>query len=273
MKMYPEFLLPKSQFEAWKATRTGVVVGSTTAKQFGWKIGDRIPIQPTIWRPKSGATWTFDLVGIYTGQFKETDTTQFLFRYDYFDETRMFGQGMVGWYYIRVKDPNRAVDVAKAIDEHFANSPYETKTETEKAFIKGFADQVGNIGAIVTAILSAVFFTILLVAGNSIAQAVRERISDLGVMKAVGFTDRQVLAFVLAESCIIATVGGVIGLALAWFFISFGDPTHGALPIFFFPPRDLLFGIICVLLLGIVAGLLPAIQAMRLSTVEALRRE
>src|SRR5207253_705449 len=143
----------------------------------------------------------------------------FLFRYDYFDETRMFGQGMVGWYYIRVKDPDHAVDVAKAIDEHFANSPYETKTETEKAFIKGFADQVGNIGAIVTAILSAVFFTILLVAGNTMAQAVRERISDLGVMKAVGFTDRQVLAFVLAESCIIAAVGGVIGLALAWFFI------------------------------------------------------
>lgn len=273
MKMYPEFLLPKEQFDRWKETRTGVIVGRTTANQFGWKIGDRIPIQPTIWRAKSGNVWTFDIVGIYDGREKETDTTQFLFRYDYFDETRLFGQGTVGWYYIRVQDPNHATEVAKAIDDHFANSPYETKTETEKAFIKGFADQVGNIGAIVTAILTAVFFTILLVAGNTMAQAVRERVSDLGVMKAVGFTDGQVLVFILAESCIIAVAGGAIGLGLAWIFISMGDPTHGALPIFFFPPRDLIIGAICVILLGIVAGLLPAIQAMRLSTIDALRRE
>src|SRR5712692_1966242 len=209
MKMYPEFQLPKGQYQAWTSTRTGVIVGRTTAKQFDWKIGDKIPILATIWRPKgAGDTWTFDIVGIYDGQFKETDTTQFLFRYDYFDENRAFGQGTVGWYYIRVKDPAHAVEVAKAIDDHFANSPYETKTETEKAFIKGFADQMGNIGAIVTAILTAVFFTILLVAGNTMAQAVRERVAELGVMKAIGFTDTQVLAFVLAESCIIAFIGG-----------------------------------------------------------------
>jgi putative ABC transport system permease protein len=163
--------------------------------------------------------------------------------------------------------------VARAIDQRFANSAYETKTETEKAFIKGFADQMGNIGKIVTTILTAVFFTILLVAGNTMAQAVRERVSELGVMKAIGFTDAQVLMLVLAESCMIAIVGGAIGLALAMFFISFGDPTHGALPIFFFPPRDLAIGAVCVILLGLASGLLPGIQAMRLNTVEALRRE
>ncbi|HEV8658890.1 MAG TPA: ABC transporter permease [Thermoanaerobaculia bacterium] len=274
LKMYPEFILPKQQFEAWTETRTGVVAGRYLADRFGWRIGDKIPIQSTIWRPKNGGDmWTFDLVGIYDGRFKETDNTQFLFRYDYFDENRAYGQGMVGWYYIRVKDPAHAADVARAIDDHFANSPYETKTETEKAFVKGFADQVGNIGAIVTAILTAVFFTILLVAGNTMAQAVRERVSELGVMKAIGFTDGQLLAFILAESCIIAFLGGAIGLGLAWLLVSMGDPTHGALPIFFFPPRDLFIGAVCVVLLGIVAGLLPAVQAMRLNTVEALRRE
>ena len=273
MKMYPEFELPKDQFDAWTRTRTGVVVGRATAKQFGWKIGDKIPLQATIWRPKAGNTWTFDVVGIYDGRYKETDTTQFLFRYDYFEENRLFGQGGVGWYYIRIKDPQHATEVARAIDDRFANSSYETKTETEKAFVKGFAEQMGNIGKILTAILTAVFFTILLVAGNTMAQAVRERVPELGVMKAVGFTDGHLLMFVLAESCMISIVGGAIGLGLAWLFISFGDPTHGALPIFFFPLRDLVIGAICVIVLGLAAGLLPSLQAMRLNTVDALRRE
>ncbi len=274
MKMYPELILPKEQFEAWTRTRTGAIAGRKTATQFGWKVGDRIPIQATIWRPKTGGnTWTFDLVGIYDGKYKETDTTQFLFRYDYFDENRVFGQGLVGWYLIRIKDPQHAADVARQIDERFANSPYETKTETEKAFIKGFADQMGNIGKILTAILTAVFFTILLVAGNTMAQAVRERVSELGVMKAIGFTDTRILGFILAESCLIAVIGGVIGLGLAWALIALGDPTHGALPIFFFPPRDVVIGLVCVLALGVAAGLLPGIQAMRLNTVDALRRE
>ena len=274
MAMYPEFLLPKAQMDAWKRTRTGAIAGRKTAQKFGWKVGDRIPLQATIWRTKDGGNlWPLDLVGIYDGKFKETDTTQLLFRYDYFDENRIFGQGIVGWYIIRIKDPAHAEQIARAIDDRFANSTYETKTETEKAFMKAFADQMGNIGKIVTFILTAVFFTILLVAGNTMAQSVRERVAELGVMKAVGFSDAQVLMMVLAESCIIAIAGGAIGLALAWMLIARGDPTGGALPMFFFPTRDLLIGIAFVLLLGLFSGLLPAIQAMRLNTVDALRRE
>lgn len=274
LRMFPEFVLRPAEREAFLRTRTGAVVGRGTADRFGWKVGDRIPIQASIWRSKTdGNLWTFDLVGIYDGAQKETDTTQFLFRYDYFDENRTFGHGMVGWYHVRVKDPRQSAAIAKAIDEHFANSPTETKTETEGAFVKAFADQMGNIGAIVRAILSAVFFTILLVAGNTMAQAVRERVSELGVMKAIGFTDSQVLMLVLAESCLIALTGGCIGLALGWLATSAGDPTKGALPNFFFPPTDLLTGIALVILLGIVTGALPAIQAMRLNPVEALRRE
>lgn len=274
LSMYPEFILSEEQLDAWLRTRTGAIVGRNTAERFGFKIGQRIPIQATIWPPKKGGQmWEFDVVGIYDGKEKGTDTTQFLFRFDYFDENRQYGQGQVGWYIIRVNDPAKAVEIAQKVDDQFANSPAETKTETEGAFVKAFADQIGNIGAIVTAILSAVFFTILLVAGNTMAQAVRERTQELGVLKAVGFSDAQVLGLVLIESMLIAIIGGGIGLGLGWFLVNLGDPTNGALPIFFMPRLSIILGFIFILLLGLVAGIFPALQAMRLNTVEALRRE
>ncbi|HEX8617893.1 MAG TPA: FtsX-like permease family protein, partial [Thermoanaerobaculia bacterium] len=235
--MYPEFVLPPAQQEAFKKTRTGAIVGRKTAERYGWKVGDRIPFAATFLTPKQGNTWTFDLVGIYDGKYPDTDTSTFYFRHDYMDENRLRGQGLTGWFTIRVKDPKDAERVARDIDAEFANSPSETKAETEGAFIKGFAEQMGNIGAIVQAILTAVFFTILLVAGNTMAQAVRERTNELGVMKAIGFTDAQVLSFVLAESLLIAIIGGAAGIAIGWFLVSQGDPTSGALPVFYFPPN------------------------------------
>ncbi|MEA2464733.1 MAG: putative transport system permease protein [Acidobacteriota bacterium] len=271
--MYPEFILPEEQKQAFLKTRTAAIAGRTTAEKYGWKIGDRIPFAATFMRPKVGNTWTFDLVGIFDGQYPNTDTTSFYFRHDYMDENRYWGKGLTGWYTVRVEDPKDSERIARDIDAEFANSPAETKAETEKAFIKGFAEQIGNIGAIVQAILTMVFFTILLVAGNTMAQAVRERTSELGVMKAIGFTDAQVLVFVLVESLIIAVIGGAIGLALGWFFVSKGDPTGGALPIFIFPPEARVVAVIFVILLGAIAGALPAMQAMRLKAVDALRRE
>jgi putative ABC transport system permease protein len=273
LDVYPEYTISAEHMEAWRRTRTGVIVGDGLINRFGWKIGDRIPIQATIWPPKSGGQmWPFDIVGYYTVP-QGGDNTGFFFRYDYFDEMRQWGQGQVGWYVIRIADPEQAVEIARAIDDTFANSPAETKTETEGAFVKAFADQVGNIGAIVVAILTAVFFTILLVAGNTMAQAVRERTHELAVLKAIGFTGGEVLAMVLAESLLLAVLGGGIGLALAWLAISAGDPTGGALPIFYFPTPDLIVGIVLVFVVGILAGLLPAIQAMRLQTASALRSE
>jgi putative ABC transport system permease protein len=273
LAMYPEFLLPPEQKAAWLRTRTGVVVGRQIADKYHWKIGDRIPLQATVWRPKTGGdTWTFDVVGIYDGKEKETDNTQFLFRDDYFQENRTFGQGTIGWYALRIKDPDQAAAVAKAVDTTFANSPAETKTETEGAFAQAFANQMGNIGLIVTAILAAVFVTILFVAGNTMAQGVRERTQELGILKALGFKNGEVLTLVLAESLLIAVVAGGLGLALGYVLVAQGDPTNGFLPIFFFPPKDLVLGGVLVLLLGLLAGALPAWSAMRLRTVEALRR-
>jgi putative ABC transport system permease protein len=273
LEMFPEFILSPEEKAAWLETRTGAIVGARLAQRFGWKIGDRIPLQSSIWQKKDGSdTWEFDVVGIYEGKEKGTDTSQFFFRHDYFQEARSRGSGMVGWYYVRVADPERAASIAKKVDAEFANSAEETKTEPEGAFVKGFAEQAGNIGFILMAILTAVFFTILLVAGNTMGQAVRERVREIGALKAVGFNDRTVLGLVLAESCLLAAVGGFIGLGLAWWLISLGDPTNGALPIFYFPTPSLLLGILIVLLLGVAAGLVPAIQAQRLRIVDALRR-
>ncbi len=274
LDMFPEYILDDDEREAFLNTRTGAIVGRVTADRFGWEVGDRIPIQATIWTKQDGSsTWEFDLVGIYEGAEKGTDTSQFFFNYDYFDESRGFAQGQVGWYTVRIGDPERAAEVASAIDREFANSPAETKAEPEGAFFQGFASQVGNIAKIITAILTAVFFTILLVAGNTMAQTVRERINELAVLKAVGFTDRGVLALVLGESCLLAGLGGFAGLGIAWLLITVnGDPTGGAFPVFYFPVEDVALGIGLVLAVGIAAGILPSIQAQRLRIADALRR-
>jgi putative ABC transport system permease protein len=275
MAMFPEFLLPPDQMKAWLATRTGAIVGRATANRFHWKVGDKVPIQSTIWtRPDGNRTWDFDIVGIFDGRDKGTDTTSLFFRYDYFDESRRedWGKGLVGWYTLRVKDPAHASDVARLVDQEFENSAAETKTEPEGAFVQAWASQIGNITFIVAAILAAVFFTILLVTGSTMSQAVRERLGELGVLKAIGFTNGHILALVLGESCLLAVLGGGIGLGLAWVMTAHGDPTGGLLPNFFLPTGDVLIGAGIAVVLGFITGALPALQAMRLRTADALRR-
>ena len=273
LDMYPEYVLPDEQRKAWLDTRTGAIAGRKLAERFGWSVGDRIPIQATIWLREGGSqAWEFDLVGIYDGAEKGTDETQFFFRHDYFEEARANGKGQVGWYVIRVHDPEQAVDVAAAIDAEFANSFAETKAEPEGAFVQGFAKQIGNIGAIMIAIMSAVFFTILLVAGNTMSQSVRERLAELAVLKALGFGHDTVMGLVLAESCVLAGTAGAIGLALGYFLVSLGNPTGGALPSFYVPVADLFAGAALVVGLGAAAGFLPATQALRLRIADGMRR-
>jgi putative ABC transport system permease protein len=275
LRMYPEFIIPEDQKKAWCEDRVGAIVGVSTMKKFGWKVGDRIPLQATIFSRPDRRAWEFTIDGVYDSAVKGADTTNMFFHYDYLDEVvRNTGfAGNVGWYVIRVSDPNQSAAIARKIDDMFANSPAETKTDTEKAFVQGFAKQVGDIGAIMIAIVVAVMFTILLVSANTMAQSIRERTSELAVLKTLGFGDTRVLAMVLVESCLIAVIGGGLGLALSWELISIvGDPTGGFLPTFYFPPKDLIFGIVLVLLLGFLSGAFPAWQAGRLRIVDALRR-
>ncbi len=274
LKIHPEIILPPDEEKTWLATRTGAIVGRRTAERFGWKIGDKVPIRSTIWSQANGnLTWTFDIVGIYDGRDKGTDTTPLFFRYDYFDEARQFGKGQVGWYTIRIKDPSQAAEVAKRVDAEFENSPAETKTEPEGAFIQGWAAQLGNIVLIVSSILGMVFFTILLVTGNTMAQAVRERTGELGVLKAIGFTNARVVTLVLAESCLLTVLGGMVGLGLALAITpAIAQPLAGLLPMFFLPTRALFTGFGLSIALGLVTGIFPALQAMRLRVADALRR-
>jgi putative ABC transport system permease protein len=274
INMYPEFEMPAEQIEAFKRNRTGAIVGEEIATAFGWKVGDRIPIQATIWtKADGGRTWEFDIEGIFTTSDPRGSSALMLFQYDYFEEARAFGKGTVGWYILRVAPGADPVQVARSIDTQFANSPNETKTSTEAAFAQSFAKQFGNIALIVTLILGAVFFTLLLVSGNTMSQSVRERISELAVLKTLGFTDRSVLGIVLSESILIMLIGGLLGLGIGWVLVQAMAQQMGAfLPGLFLSPAAILGGIGIMVGAGLAAGIFPALKAMRLSIIDALAR-
>jgi putative ABC transport system permease protein len=272
LRIYTEFEIPPEQVTAWLADRQGAIVGRDLATRFGWNIGDRIPLIGTIFQPNGGGqTWDFNIVGIYDGA-DNIDKTQMFFRYDYLTENSRFAEGQVGWYIVKVADPDQAVDLSHTFDQMFANSSAETKTTTEKGFVEGFAKQIGDIGAIMIAISSTVLFMFGLVAASTMAQSVRERTSEIAVLKTLGFTDASILFLVLTESLFIVLVGGGLGLGLAWLFVQQGDPTGGMLPIFVLAPRDVVIGVALMVAMGVLAGMVPALSAMRLSITDALRR-
>jgi len=267
-EMFPEFTIADEQWKAFLADREGAAVGAATAKRYGFKLGDRIPIKGTIFQ----GTWEFNVRAIYTGTRPGDDQTQFWFHYKYLDERGpQWIKGIVGWYTVRIADTDDAVAVTRAIDDGFANSPFETKTETERAFAASFAKQMGNIELLIMSIGAVVFFTLLLVTGNTMAIAVRERTGELAVLKTVGFTDLGVLLLILGESLFIALQGGLLGVLLAW---GAAPGLANALPgfTFYLSPSQLAGGVGLAVLVGLLAGLLPALSAMRLRVVDALRR-
>jgi putative ABC transport system permease protein len=275
LDLYPEIAVDPAQRKAFDDTRTGVLVGETLARRFHWKVGDRIPLQSTIFPDKNGnKTWTFDIVGIMQSKDKKSNgfaDQMLLLHWKYFDETTPYNRGTVGWYVTRVVDVNQADRVAKAIDALSANSDHETRTQTEAAATANWMKQLADIGLIVGSIMGAVFFTLLLLSGNTMMQAVRERTGELAVLKTIGFTSRSVLALVLAESVLLLLIGGVLGLGLAAMLIpvvSAGSggmlnlPTVGA--------GSWALGLVLMVLIGLLVGALPALRAMRLNIVDAL---
>ena len=270
-QVFSELLVSDDQWNAFLKDRQGAIVGASTAKRFGWKIGDRIPIKTTIF---GGGAWEFNIDGIYHGQRPQDDETQFWFQWDYFEErVPERNKGQVGWYTVKLDSPDDAVRVAKAIDDEFANSPYETKTETESAFAASWVKQFGNIELLILVIGSVVFFTLLLVTGNTMAISVRERTGELAILKAIGFKDGAVLFLVLAEALAIALCGGILGLFLATLAIPvLGSALSGMLPNLILSKSVLVAGLGFALLVGAASGLLPGIGAMRLRVVEAFRR-
>jgi putative ABC transport system permease protein len=274
LDLYPEWKLPPEQREAFRNTRTGAIVGESLANKFGWKIGDKIPLQATIFPQKDGSnTWTFDLVGIYRVEDERLKNQEglFLFNWEYFDEARQFGNGTVGWYIIRVADPQRADSVAQAIDALSADTDHETKTQSEQAFNVAFVSQFADIGLIVGSIMGAVFFTLILLTGNTMAQAVRERIPELAVLKTIGFSNRSVLGLVLAESVMLIVLGGAIGLVIAGVVVSAVKAALGAsIPMASIAWPIWARGLILMVGIGLLVGMLPALRGMRLRIVDAL---
>ena len=275
LEVYPELILAEDQKEKWFRTRDSAIVGRDLVTAFGWKVGDRIPVHSEIWTNKSGSqVWDFEIAGIFDTDDARGSTAMMLFHYDYFDEGKAFGQGLVGWYVFTVEDPSQAAAIASTIDAQFANSPNQTKTSSEAAFAESFMKQFGNIALIVQMILSAVFFTILLVAGNTMAQSVRERLSELAVLKTLGFENGGVMAIVLAESILVMVLGGLIGLSLAWLILNgAAKQTAAMLPGgLVLTSESMITGLLIMLCAGVLAGFFPALRAMRLTIVDALNR-
>jgi putative ABC transport system permease protein len=270
-EVYPELQVPDDQWNVFVKDRQGAIVGASTAKRFGWKVGDHIPIKGTIFP----GTWQFNIDGIYHGRLPGNDETQFWFQWNYLEESLPDAlKGQAGWYTVKIEKPEDSVRISKAIDSGFANSPHETHTDTEKQFAAGFAKQIGNIAFLVVAIGSIVFFTLLLVTGNIMAIAVRERTVELAVLKAIGFSDRLVMVLVMAESLLVAAVGGLLGLSLAkgLTILLNLSPIGNFLPISYLPSSVLIVGLGLALAFGAVGGFLPALGALRLRVVDALRR-
>lgn len=276
MKVYPEVHLKPEELRAWEQDRQSVVVGEQLAAQFGWKVGQRIPIRSDIWRKLDGTdTWDFNIVGIYTVAQDSSgwDKRSAMFNHDYFNESLQYGRDQFNWMIIKVADPNQSDAVAKRIDAIFANSPSETKTATERVFVKQFLDQVGNIGAILVSVTTAVFFTMLLVTANTMAQSVRERTNEIGVLKTLGFSGQSILTLVLLESLFLTFTGGLVGLGIAWLFAGgLGEAIKNYFPVFKIGAGTFLVGGALMLAFGLITGLWPALTAMRLKIVDALRR-
>ena len=275
MKLYDsDFVIAPEARSAFIRERTGALVGERMMAKWGWKVGDHIPISSNIFSQKNGShTWDFTIVGSFAGRTPQNDTNIMLLQYAYFDETRSFGKDQIGWLALRTASSAMNDQVTKAIDQMFANSPYETATDTEKAFNKAFAAQLGNIALIVGLVVGAAFVTILMIVGNTMVMTVRERTREIGVLKTLGFSGGRILRMVLGESILLALIGGLPGLAIAFILIAnMRESLMTFVPTLALPPDIAAAAVGLMLTLGILTGVVPALNAMRMKIAAALGR-
>jgi putative ABC transport system permease protein len=274
LAMYPEFTVAAAHREAFVRTRTGALAGTRLAERYGWRVGQKLPLASEIHTRTDGSLdWEFDLVGLLDAEDPAVrgNTDVVLINVAYFDEARQFGRGKTGWYIVRVADAEQARGIAGEIDRQFANSPDETKTQPEKEFAVGFAKQIGDVGALVTRILIAVFFTILLLTGNTMAQSIRERVPELAILKTLGFSDRAVTLLVLGEALLLLVLGGAAGMAAAVSLMPMlNGATGGRFPPLFVAVETWGLAGLVALALAVAIGLPPALRVRRLRIVDAL---
>ncbi len=265
--MYPEVRIPPDQFEAFRGERTAAVAGVGLMERFGWRLGQTITLQGTIFP----GDWEFTIRAVYTPDDPSFGDESFFFHYDYLLERTNRGV-TPGWFVLQLDDPFSAAAISDRIDVAYENSSAPTKTETERAFNAGFVTMWGNVSFLVRAIGTAVFFAILLVAANTMMMAARERVNEFAVMKTLGFGDRLLAMLVLSEAAVITVVGGLLGVVGARLAFGPSNPVNTFLPGFLVEWSTVGFGLLIAIVLGLVSGLVPAWQAGRLSVVDALRK-
>ena len=272
LRMYPEVILTPEDRKAFLDDRTGCIVGEGLANRFGWKIGDRIVLQVGI--PTYGTQdFDFTIRGIYKPGGSAVDNQSMMFNWKYADE-RSIEKGQVGWYVVKIDSPDHAPQISTAIDQQFANTPYETKTDTEKQFQSSFASMFGNLNLLLGSIALAVVVSTLFVAANTMAMSVRERTTEIAVMRTLGFPSGWIFFFIAGEGLLISIVGGVLGALLAWAIVD-GEKlgiSGGFAPVFAVSPVNAAVGVGISAIIGVIAGTIPAAMASRLKIVDALRR-
>lgn len=274
LTVYNELILPPEQEAEWLGSRQGLIAGEGIARTLGWKVGDRVPVNSNIFSKADGSSsWEFDVVGIYSGEDAQTDTNSVYFHYDYFNETQSFGRDFIGFMGIRTVDPKLNETVIKAVDDLFANTPFETETVPEKTFNKAFIEQIGNLSLILGSVVFAAFFIILVIVGNSMVLSIRERTSEIGVLKTLGFKSRRIFFMVLAESLLLALSGGMLGLLATNLTVAAFNQAPIQLPVLVVTNGIVGEATLIMVGLGLITGILPAVNALRLNIITALSRQ
>jgi putative ABC transport system permease protein len=267
-KVYREMKIKPEYLEAMERTRTGALISDQLAAKYNWKVGDRIPIGTSIWTNKQGSnTWDFDIVGTFDLSDAGGGFPSFYLNHAYFDEAAAFGNGVIHYYIVGIDNPVNATRISKEIDAMFENSTNETRTQTESAMMQMQLKQIGDINFIANAIVGAVLFTLLFLTANTMMQSVRERTSELAVLKTLGFSDGKVLTLVLTEALLLCIFAAAIGLLLATLVFPALKPIFGD---FKMPMIVVLMGAGMALVLALVSGLPPAWRARQLNIVDAL---
>ncbi len=273
LNVYDEIIVSDAEQSAWIANRQGLIAGKSIAERFGWQVGERIPVNSNIFSQRDGRTdWDFDVVAIYEGADPQTDTNGVYFHYEYFNETQSFGGDFIGFMGVRTSDPQLNEAVIAAIDDMFANSPAETETVPEKAFNKAFIEQIGNLSLILTSVVLAAFFVILVIVGNSMILSIRERTREIGVMKTLGFTSGRIFRMVLVESLLVALIGGVLGVMASGLMVKLVNEAPIQLPPLLLGGSIWVQALVFIAALGFVTGIVPAMNALKLNIITALSR-
>jgi len=272
---YPELTMPVEQRQAFLDTRDCLLVGTDLAGQYGWSVGDTIPLLSNIWQKTDGtASWTFNICAIFDAEDDKVPANYALFHYDYYNEALAFNTDQVGWLIINTTDASRNDQVSRAVDELFANSPSETETTTEAAFNEAFANQFGNIALILLFVVGSAFTTILIIVGFTMVTAINERTGEIAVMKTLGFPAPRIFRMVLAESIMLSLVGGLLGLGLANLMITgVADAAAAFLPGLALSAQVFWVGVGLAVLLGLLTGIVPALNAQRVKIITALSKQ